>query len=252
MSGTPRPDPQPAPAPDAGDRPDAHGSTAPAEDPGHGSAAPAEDPGHGSEAPAEQPAQGPAKPARGLPRVREMLLAIGLIIVVSLLFTRSCSFSPGGPTVAPGSAPTVDSAAQLQEAALHTPFALHVPQLPPGWTANSADDGPVVGGGRAVTVGYLTEGGSYVRLVQSDATEENLVAAQAGGPQTATGTVDAAGLTWVVYRVGPRSEAMWVAQLPSTPRSSLLLTGSAPEPDFRALAQAAVDGTVLPVGSAPS
>lgn len=192
------------------------------------------------------------KPVRGLPKVREMALAIGVIVLIAVLFTRSCSFSPGGPTVTPGSAPTVDSVAQLHEAGLHTPFALHVPQLPPGWTANSADDGPVTGGGREVRVGYLTQGGSYLQLVQSDASEENLVASVAGGPQAATGTIDAAGLTWVVYRVPPRSEALWVAPLQANPASLLLITGSASETDFRTLAEAAVDGTALPVGSAPS
>ncbi|MGD9990211.1 DUF4245 domain-containing protein [Pseudonocardia sp.] len=195
----------------------------------------------------------PAKPSRGALSVRDMLVAMGVIIVVAVLFTRSCSFSPGGPTIDPGSAPVVDAAARLQDAAPFTPFALHVPNVPDSWRANSVDSGPVQGGGHAVRVGYLTDGGAYVRLVQSDASEEDLVAIEAGGPQTATGTVDTAGLTWVTYRVGPRSEAMWVAQLPSAdPPSRLLLTGSGTDADFRTLAQAAVDGRQLPVGRTPS
>lgn len=203
--------------------------------------------------PVDTGSEPPVKPHRSVLSVRDLLLAMGVIIVIAVLFTRSCSFSPGGPTVEPGSAPTVDAVARLQDAAPFTPFALHVPTVPAGWKANSVDDGPVEGGGRAVRVGYLTDGGAYVRLVQSDASEENLVAAEAGGPQTATGTVDAAGLTWVAYRVGPRSEAMWVAALPgANPPSRLLLTGSATEADFRTLAQAAVDGRQLPVGRTPS
>ncbi|GAY13147.1 DUF4245 domain-containing protein [Pseudonocardia sp. N23] len=195
----------------------------------------------------------PVKPSRAALSIRDLLVAMGVIIVIAVLFTRSCSFSPAGPTVDPGSAPTVDAVARLQDAAPVTPFALHVPTLPAGWRSNSVDTGPIEGGGRAVRVGYLTDGGSYVRLVQSDASEENLVAAEAGGPQTATGTVDAAGLSWVVYRVGPRNEAMWVAALPSaSPPSRLLLTGSATEADFRVLAQAAVDGRPLAVGRTPS
>ncbi|ODT97996.1 MAG: hypothetical protein ABS81_28915 [Pseudonocardia sp. SCN 72-86] len=182
-----------------------------------------------------------------------MLVAMGVIIVIAALFTRSCSFSPGGPTVDPESIPVIDAVARLQDAAPVTPFALHVPTVPAGWKANSVDSGPIEGGGRAVRVGYITDGGSYVRLVQSDASEENLVAAEAGGPQTATGTVEAAGLTWVTYAVGPRKEAMWVALLPSAdPPSRMLLTGSATEAEFRTLVQAAVDGRQLAVGRTPS
>ena len=197
--------------------------------------------------------QPPVTPHRSVLSVRDMLVAMGVIIVIAVLFTRSCSFSPGGPTVDPESVPVVDAVARLQDAAPVTPFALHVPTVPETWRANSVDSGPVDGGGRSVRVGYITGGGAYLRLVQSDASEENLVASEAGGPQTATGTVDSAGLTWVTYIVGPRKEAMWVAQLPSAdPPSRLLLTGSATDADFRTLAQATVDGRQLPAGRTPS
>lgn len=203
--------------------------------------------------PVDTGSEPPVKPHRSVLSIRDMLVAMGVIIVIAVLFTRSCTFSPGGPTVEPESIPVVDAVARLQDAAPVTPFALRVPTVPESWKANSTDSGPIEGGGRAVRVGYITDGGSYVRLVQSDASEENLVAAEAGGPQTATGTVDAAGLTWVTYTVGPRKEAMWVALLSSAnPPSRMLLTGSATEAEFRTLAQAAVDGRQLAVGRTPS
>ncbi|GEL24475.1 hypothetical protein PSU4_34290 [Pseudonocardia sulfidoxydans NBRC 16205] len=268
MSSAPPPDPQrpepdrtddgPAARPAADDAAASATGAAPEQSAAGGGPAGPDAAGNGDEPerarrPLDTGSAPPAKPSRGALSVRDMLVAMGVIIVIAVLFTRSCSFSPGGPTVEPGSAPVVDAVARLQDAAPFTPFALHVPTVPAGWRANSADSGPVQGGGHAVRVGYLTDGGAYVRLVQSDATEEDLVATEAGGPQTATGTVDVAGLTWVTYRVGPRNEAMWVAPLPSAdPPSRLLLTGSATEADFRTLAQAAVDGRPLPVGRTPS
>ena len=198
--------------------------------------------------PAETPLE---KPARSVLSVRDMVVAIGVLIVIAVLFTRSCSFSPGGPSVSPDSAPTVDSVAALQAAAPRTPFALHVPALPAGWRANSSEESPIDGGGRAVRVGYLTAAGNYIGLVQSDAAEEALVATENGGPLAASGSVQAAGLTWVVYKRA-NGESIWVATEPGQPQSLLLLTGSAAEPDFRTLAQAAVDGERLPAGTRPS
>jgi hypothetical protein len=191
------------------------------------------------------------KPARSVLSVRDMLIAIGVLIVIAFFFARSCSFSPGGPTVTPESAPTIDSVAALHTAAPRTPFGLRVPALPAGWRANSSDESAVTGGGRAVRVGYLTATGNYVRLVQSDAAEEALVATENGGSLAASGSVEVAGLTWVVY-VRSNGEAIWVATEPGPPQTLLLLTGSAAEPDFRTLAQAAVEGERLPAGRLPS
>lgn len=210
-----------------------------------------EQPGAAVPPPAAAEPGPPQKPPRSVLSVRDVLVAMGLLIVVALFFARSCSFSPGGPTVAPDSAPTVDAVAALQAAAPRTPFPLRVPALPAGWRANSSDESAVAGDGRAVRVGYLTASGTYLRLVQSDAAEEDLVATENGGPLAATGTVDAAGLTWVAYTRASR-EAIWVATEPGPPQTRLLLTGSAAEPDFRALAQATVEGERLPAGRPPS
>ncbi|WP_051232274.1 DUF4245 domain-containing protein [Pseudonocardia asaccharolytica] len=184
--------------------------------------------------------------------MRDMLGALAVLAAIALVFaatTQSCSFSPGGPSVSPDRGPVIDAPARLRAAAVHTPFSLRVPALPDGWRANSSDEG-LVDGGRAVRVGYLAPDGRYLRLVQSNAVEEALVAAEASGPQIGHGTVEAGGATWVVYG-NPGEEPFWVTTLPGPPESRLLITGSGSEPEFRTLATAALRGERLAVGTPP-
>jgi len=191
----------------------------------------------------------PPRPSRASLRVRDVLGALLVLVVVVLVGggVRSCSFSPGGPTVDQQAGPTVDAPAQLAEAARASTFPLRVPAVPQGWRANATDRGPVTGGGTAERVGYLTPGGRYLRLVQSDATEENLLATESGGPVAGTGVVQAAGLQWVVYQA-PGGEPFRVTTSPEGTR--WLVTGSGSDADFTALAEATAAGQVLAPGSA--
>lgn len=191
----------------------------------------------------------PSKPSRGSLRVRDMLGAVVILLIIAVVTggVRSCSFSPGGPSVDASAGPTVDAPAQLAEFARVSTYPLRTPVLPAGWRANSTDRGPVEGGGAAVRVGYLSPEGRYLRLVQSDATEENLIATEAGGPLTGTGVVSAAGLQWVVYQGSTeRAEPFRVAT--SAEGVRLLVTGSGDETEFRTLAEAVVAGPLLPAG----
>ncbi|MCW0213438.1 MAG: DUF4245 domain-containing protein [Pseudonocardia sp.] len=196
--------------------------------------------------PSEPP---PQKPARGgVPDVRGMLLALGVLIVIALVGVgglRSCTFAPGGPQVDPDAVPVTDVGAAFAEFAKSSAFPLRVPAVPEGWRANSTDRGAVPGGGSAVRAGYVTPDGRYLRLVQSDAAEADLLAAEAGGPQQGRGTVEAAGLTWVEYGA-PDREPFRIATLPGTPVVRLLITGSGADAEFRALADAAVRAPLLP------
>ncbi|WP_181783934.1 DUF4245 domain-containing protein [Pseudonocardia pini] len=191
--------------------------------------------------------QPPSKPSRGSLRVRDMLGALVILLVIALVGggVRSCSFSPGGPTVDPDSAPQVDAPAQLTEFAKSSVFPLRVPALPEGWRANSTDRGPVAEGGTAVRVGYLAPSGRYLRLVQSDGSEEGLLATE-GGPPAGTGVVEAGGLQWVVYQA-EGSEPFRVTTSPDGVR--WLVTGSAADDEFRTLADAAAAGQLLPPGA---
>ncbi|MDR7302738.1 hypothetical protein JOF55_002919 [Haloactinomyces albus] len=191
-----------------------------------------------------QQAEG-GSPASGSTRtVRSMLLTMLPLILIVLGMaglTGRCSFSPLGPTVQPGSAPTVDAAAELRSAARRVDFPVLEPRLPQGWRANSADVRGVGSGQRAVRVGWLTSGGHYMRLSQSTAPESELVAFETERPPRARGMVRAAGTRWVVYD-SVRSEKAWVGERNGV---RLLITGSGPERDFRTLARAALSAPVV-------
>ncbi|WP_300008570.1 DUF4245 domain-containing protein [Pseudonocardia sp.] len=194
----------------------------------------------------------PRKPPRSAMTLRDMLVAIGVLALVVVVIggvTRGCTFSPGGPTVDQGALPVVDAPAELRDLARTVPFALRVPGVPPGWRSNSVGQDRVdpadEAAGRSVRVGYLTSEGRYLRLVQSDATEEALLAAETGAAAVpARGTTDVGGLTFVVYGA-PDDEPIWIGELDGV---RVLITGSGTEQDFQALAGALLTGERLPVG----
>lgn len=194
------------------------------------------------------------KPERGETSVRDLLGAVLILVPIALLIFSvggSCSFTPTGPVEDPDSGPTVNVEARLAEFAGASPFGLRVPDVP--FRANSADRGPVSGGGTAVRIGYVTPQADYLSLVQTDASAAGILATESGaaergeGPPLRRGTVDAGGLTWEVYqREG--GEPFRIATLPDDPRVRVLVTGSAPEADFRTLAAALPSARVLPAG----
>ena len=196
---------------------------------------------------ASRPDSGPpAKPPRSALTVRDMVGAVVVLAAIVLVFagvTRSCSFAPGGPSVDPGAGPTVDAPAQLRVIAGAMPFAVRVPELPPGWRANSVSTEQVgTAGDRAVRTGYLSPEGRFLRLVQSDADEAPLLATEADGTPVASGPVVVNGTTWVAYTDDTR-EPIRIAELDGV---RLLITGSGDDDDFRTLAAAATAGEVLP------
>lgn len=188
----------------------------------------------------------PAKPPRSALTVRDLLGAVGLLVIVVLVLgglTRGCSFAPAGPTVDPGAGPSVDAPGQLRALAGSTPFALRVPSVPADWRANAVGTvrvGPAAH--RAVRTGYVTPAGRYLRVVQSDADEAELVAEEARGTPVASGPVDVAGTSWVTYG-DDTPEPIRVAQLDGV---RLLITGSGDDAEFRTLAAGTTGGAVLP------
>lgn len=189
------------------------------------------------------------KPPRSALSMRDMVVALAVLVGMVLLLggvTRSCSFAPGGPITDPAGAPVVDAPAALRE--LRVPLPLRIPAVPAGWRSNSVGQDRVEGG-RVVRVGYLTSEGRYLRLLQSDAAEPAVLAREVGtNPVASRGTVDVDGQRWTVYSRGGQSEPLWTADVPTGDGGSvrMLITGSAPEPDFRTLAAAARTGELLP------
>lgn len=168
------------------------------------------------------------------------LAVLTAIIGAIVWLTQGCEFSPSGPKVDPGSAPTVDAPKELSSAARRVDFPVRSPALPPDWRANSSNTTPLgSGAGRtvAVRVGWITPGGKYLRLSQSKAPVDELVVFEAGGDVSAssTGTVDVSGTQWTKYR-GRGEEPSWVL---SKDGVQLLITGSGTEDEFRTLATAA-------------
>jgi Protein of unknown function (DUF4245) len=207
--------------------------------------------------PPARPAAGPpSKPPRSAMTVRDMLVALGILVLIVIGFgalSGSWSFAPTGPSIDPGAVPVVDAAAELGRLAPLMPFPVREPAVPAGWRVNSVDQDPVTGGGKAVRSGYVTQGGRYLQLLQSDASEAALLTTAAGqAPVPGHGPVDVDGQRWVVYggqgSTAARAEPVWITEV-ATPGGSpvrMLLTGSGNDEEFRTLAAAAVGATPLP------
>jgi hypothetical protein len=184
-------------------------------------------------------------------RVKDMVAAIGFLLVLVLVvggLSHGFGFTPTGPTVDQSAIPVVDAPSELRGLASSVPYPLRVPVTPAGWRSTSVAEDPVAGTDRTdVRVGYLTTQSRYLQLLQTDAPEDALLAAQTGartlpaqGPQTV------AGGQWVVYGAEPQ-EPVWIADLP-TPGGGpvrVLISGSATADDYRTLAAAVQAGEIL-------
>ncbi|HEY2195754.1 MAG TPA: DUF4245 domain-containing protein [Actinomycetospora sp.] len=174
-------------------------------------------------------------------------LVIGTIVLAVIVLaltglTRACSFSPTSPSVDRGAVQRIDVAQVSRDAARTVPFAVRAPAMPADWIAQSSDVRPV-GGGRAFRLGWVTPENAYLRLVQSNAPEDALVASeQSGAP--ALGPVSAGGLTWTSYP-GVRGEAVWVTEVGGV---RWLVTGDATPARFTQLVTTALGSPVVPRG----
>lgn len=187
---------------------------------------------------------------RGRDILMSLLVLLPLVALVAVS-SRGCSFSPGGPSVDPGTAPRVDAEQELRTFARRAPFPVRVPELPAGWRANSVDRRPGPGGAASIRVGWLAPDGSYLRLVQSGSEEAALVVAETrepdrtdrpGPPPEALGPVQVVNTRWVRY-LGSNGEQAWVHDAGA---ARWLITGTGSEAEFRRLAAATATGTVLP------
>jgi hypothetical protein len=175
---------------------------------------------------------------RAATRVRDLvgsLVVLLLVIGAVLIYSRGCSFSPGGPSVDPNAAPTVDASRELTAAASRVDFPIRRPALSAGWRANSASTSAVGAGDDVIVrVGWLTAGGGFLQLSQSGGKPADVLAAETGRDGArSTGEVDVDGTRWTRYP-GRRDEQAWVTTLGVT----VLITGTAGEDEFRVLAKA--------------
>ena len=170
-----------------------------------------------------------------------ILSLVILVVIVGVLVgvTRGCEFSPSGPSVDPSSLPSVDATKELTGAGRRVTFPVRVPAVPGDWRSNSFNTAPVGQGAVAtvaVRVGWVTPDGKYLRLSQSDARVELLVAEEAGSDVAANsrGSVEVGATTWTRYP-GKDTEQSWVTSLDGV---QVLITGSGGEDEFRTLATA--------------
>lgn len=165
----------------------------------------------------------------------------------------TCAFRPGGITAGP--VPSYDAAVALKADAQTLGFPVRLPQLPDGWQPNSGSRGSITDGRagdsgqrlRAVTsrVGYISPGGMYVSLTQSNADEVPLVASIQPSLRP-TGAEDVDGTRWVVYQGD--GDAVWTTRLTGKTGAAQLAISSAGGPElFRTLAAAVQSQPPLPV-----
>lgn len=206
------------------------------------------------------PAARPAKP-RLLQDGRDMFwslmpLVLGCIVLAGLV--GMCSFQPGTHQ---GAIPSYDASAALRADAQTLGFPIRLPRLPAGWQANSGTRGGIQGGrtdpstGQRLnaptsTVGYISPTGMYLSLTQSNADEDKLVGSihRSAYP---TGTVDVAGINWVVYssagQSGADAEPVWTTRLTgASGATQIAITGAGDTDQFRTLASATQSQPPLP------
>ena len=179
-------------------------------------------------------------------------LVVACILLAGL--AGMCSFAPTATNR--GAAPAYDDAGALRADARTLGFPVRLPRLPEGWHANSGDRGSIEDGRtdpatgqrlRAVTsiVGYLSPAGRYLRLTQSNADEDKLIASIHRSLYP-TGTVDVDGVTWVVYDGGD-TRTVWTTRLTSAAGpAQVAITGAGDDGQFRTLAAATQSQPPLP------
>jgi hypothetical protein len=203
-----------------------------------------------------QPAPKPAKP-RLLQDGRDMFWSIAPLVLACVVLAGMlgmCSFQPSGP--GKGQVPSYDAAAALQADATTLGFPVRLPQLPGGWQSNSGGRGGIEGGRtdpssgqrvRAVTsrVGYLTPGGMYLSLTQSNADEDKLVS-YINSELYPVGVEDVDGVKWVVYQY-TNAEGVYTTRLNGpTGAAQIAITGAGSTDEFRTLAAATQTQPPLP------
>jgi hypothetical protein len=188
-------------------------------------------------------------PGRAGLRMRDMvgaMIVLVAIIGVVMGFYGSCSFSPGGPSVDSAQVPSADASGQLSRTARSVAFPVREPAVPSEWRANSASTSSVGAGASGdvlVRVGWVTSSGAYLQLSQSGGASADVLVKETGVEEApaASGSVEVSGVTWTSYP-GRRDEPAWVTELDGT---VVLITGSAPESEFRQLAEATQKATPL-------
>lgn len=172
-----------------------------------------------------------------------VLVAVALIA----LYGNNVSFAPGGQVKA-GPAPTADVVGGFSHAKATLGFPITVPTgIPDDWHPNSlsesdpelSNDGLAqVGTLKAVRGGWITPGDHFIQLVETAGDTTQTLSSEFGESRSVTGTVTAGAAQWSVT-TGVRTEVAWVrTATAANGTTTFLISGDAPEEDFRTLAAA--------------
>lgn len=185
--------------------------------------------------------------------MKDMAMTMVVVLVVAgliALYQRNVSFSPGAQ-VTVGETPTADVVNGFRHAKTTLSFPIVVPAgLPEDWHPNSltvsdptTDNLGVTKVGTVPTVrgGWITPAGAFIMLIEAGGTVDQVVAGELGETRPATGEIEAGGATWTVT-TGVRDEVAWLRTAEGADGvTTFLITGNAPEADFRTLAAAVAD-----------
>lgn len=172
-----------------------------------------------------------------------MMINVALIIVAMIVvigFTGLCTFNPGAPEQGPVQEVDARSFAELEARAAG--FPVRYPQMPEGWTTNSARR-TMISESPAPVIGWVTPEGGYLQLTQTSAPLDEAARGIDTNPREQTGSRPIGEYTALIYS----SEAddvrdVWAIDAGD---ARLVLTGAASAEEFAALAAAAVDAPVL-------
>lgn len=173
-----------------------------------------------------------------------LVMIIGMFIVVST--TGLCSFNPGKPENGP--VQEVDAATILSMDARSLSYPIRYPDMPADWTTNSQRRTTIAGAPAPIT-GWVSAGGAFVELLQSDQPEEDVVADFDGQQREATREVDVQGHTFTVYTdsTSDKVRPLWVTTLGPVTE---VISGLGTDEDFKVLAQALLQAQ--PIAAAQS
>ncbi|MFE0752002.1 DUF4245 domain-containing protein [Gordonia sp. NPDC058843] len=174
---------------------------------------------------------------------------VPLLALCALVLIASGNCSVGASKdVADSKLPPFDVVNALNADASQLAFPIRRPPTPEGWRPNSGSS-EATEGHRVSTVGWLSSGGAYVQLTQSDAPEDVLVPflGSSGGDFddiVGTGTRQAGGRQWVTYETS-EGKKFWITDLGDV-RIAVLSRGS--DADIETIASSVVAQPPLRMG----
>lgn len=172
-------------------------------------------------------------------------MAINVVLIVVLMLvavgaTGLCSFNPGAPEQGP--VQEVDAKTFLELESRAVDFPVRYPEMPDGWTTNSARRS-MIGGQPAPVVGWVTPNTGYIQLTQTGEAADTARAEVDDKARTLARTVPVDGTEAQVYSSDDKDvRDLWVVDASD---ERLLLTGAGDDSEFEELIAAALAATPL-------